>query len=85
VDEELQESGNINTIIKHEFKSDHFLVATVTGLCFVQLNVAKNIIVPVKKLYFLEHNIRSVVQAGENLFVVGFGNSKTKREADSSD
>jgi hypothetical protein len=48
----------------------------------VQLNVAKKIIVPVKKLYFMKHNVRSAVQVGEDLFLVGFGNSRTQRMAE---
>ena len=51
-------------------------------MCFVQLNVVKKIIVPVKKLYFMQHNVRSAVQVGEHLFLVGFGNSRTQRMAE---
>ena len=73
-------SGVINKIVKHDMQQNLFLVATVCGVCFMQVTEEKQKLVALKTLYFTKHNVTAVSQIGPDLFVLGFGHSRTERQ-----
>jgi hypothetical protein len=58
------------------------MVGTVCGLCFMQVFETKQKMIPMKQIYFARQNVRSTIQIGQDLFMIGFAHSRTERFTD---
>jgi hypothetical protein len=52
VSNELHQTGVVNSILRHDLQPNLYLVATVCGVCFMQVFEKNREIIPVKTLYF---------------------------------